>query len=590
MMLEVYESRAQALRGKPGQLNALLDATALAVGVQAADNRAATYLTAAIKACGDNDTGLELLEERLASLTDDGTSEESESGEKPSDAPPSAGADLYPVYCEVLMDRARNHASDETQAAALLTRAARTLETRMGQPDKAYEVLKQATELDASDDEGLDRLVALSERAEKADDLSQHLQKVANDAIDSASASKALQRLALLQADALDLPDQAAQTYKQLLILRPQNAEYSAKLRTCLREAGEFQELLAAIDQHLLLTEEREDRIDLLREAARCWQDDLDNRYEARDAWMKVLHLVPGDEEATKAVRANASRNSLADVEALLDSSLVVLPEDLTTGSQRAEAMKPIGSGDTGANAKADLTPGSDQGTDALLPEDSHETSLAPVQSGTDAPEDQAADLDEDAPEPLQEAKADTDSENTSAADDGDPGARESGIETAEATEITPQAQASSDSEDQAPSSSEEGASATGGVQPEDLPRSTDDAEIETTETDEGDGALVEAANLDRDAQPPTALPTSNGSDEGRDEPGETLTVDAHELSVVEDTDADSVGEQISLATEPALNDAPEPLQTGTEQPGENSPDGLRGKAATVPPPLPGRR
>jgi hypothetical protein len=66
----------------------------------------------------------------------------------------------------------------------------------------------------------------------------------------------------------------------------------------------------------------------LLREAAQVWENALNNRFEAADAWRKVLALDPDDREAAEAVARLRAKPVLDDL-SLLDGDLVVSAEDL---------------------------------------------------------------------------------------------------------------------------------------------------------------------------------------------------------------------------------------------------------------------
>jgi hypothetical protein len=60
--------------------------------------------------------------------------------------------------------------------------------------------------------------------------------------------------------------------------------------------------LLVVIHKQTLRAKSSEEKIDLLKETAHVWELDLRNRWEAVDAWGKVLELAPNDNEASRAM------------------------------------------------------------------------------------------------------------------------------------------------------------------------------------------------------------------------------------------------------------------------------------------------
>jgi hypothetical protein len=98
-------------------------------------------------------------------------------------------------------------------------------------------------------------------------------------------------------------------------------------LRQCLRAAERFDELLIAIDRELFMLKPEEGKRELLKQAAETWEFGLKNRYEALDAWKKVIAIAPADPDAVAALSRLRSQPRADD--SLLDEEVVVLPEDL---------------------------------------------------------------------------------------------------------------------------------------------------------------------------------------------------------------------------------------------------------------------
>ena len=214
---------------------------------------------------------------------------------------------------------------DDKLVALLSLRAAKIFDSSLDDLESAYKTLERATALAPSAEDVLDALEQIANRASKLPALAKHLHQVADDAIDSSTASAVLRRLGALLEGPLEAPDRAAEAYKQLVMLRPRDVFAVGALRACLGAAGEHEELLTAIDRHLLVVTEQTERLSLLRQAANAWEVGLRNRFEARDAWKKVLALAPDDEDATGAIQRLDARPTI-DEASLLESNLVVLP------------------------------------------------------------------------------------------------------------------------------------------------------------------------------------------------------------------------------------------------------------------------
>jgi tetratricopeptide (TPR) repeat protein len=122
------------------------------------------------------------------------------------------------------------------------------------------------------------------------------------EALDPRTAASLLARRARLLEGPLGRPDDAANVYSKLLQLRPDDHQAASKLRDSLRRARRFQDLLVVIHKQTLRAKTNEEKIELLKETAQVWELDLRNRWEAVDAWSKVLELAPDDNEALRAM------------------------------------------------------------------------------------------------------------------------------------------------------------------------------------------------------------------------------------------------------------------------------------------------
>ena len=189
---------------------------------------------------------------------------------------------------------------DPRAAAALLLRAARLLEEDLAAPEEAFVCLDRASQ-DAPIPEVLDALESVAARLRRFDALDARLAALVADALDSQTASDLLRRRGRVLEERLGRIDEAAEVYRQLLTVA-RDDDAADHLLGCLRKARRHQDLLVALDQEASRTRDPERKLALLREIASVWEKQLANKWEAQDAWKKVLAIAPDDPVATDAV------------------------------------------------------------------------------------------------------------------------------------------------------------------------------------------------------------------------------------------------------------------------------------------------
>jgi tetratricopeptide (TPR) repeat protein len=184
----------------------------------------------------------------------------------------------------------------------LLRRASRLVEEKLGDERAAFDLLRLGATLYPLDENMYDSLLERAEATGHLDALDAHLARGVDEALDPRTAASLLARRARLLEGPLGRPDDAANVYSKLLQLRPDDHPAASKLRDSLRRARRFQDLLVVIHKQTLRAKTVEEKIELLKETAQVWELDLRNRWEAVDAWGKVLELAPEDGEALRAM------------------------------------------------------------------------------------------------------------------------------------------------------------------------------------------------------------------------------------------------------------------------------------------------
>ncbi|MET0282978.1 MAG: hypothetical protein ABW352_00850 [Polyangiales bacterium] len=311
-LLGSYERRTQSNASRESRLEALLDACALAQHELDDTARATGYLSRAVALAGDSAELLLSIEKRVRVLD--------------AEEPPVSGRGLVAELAGVYEALAPEYPRTPQLPSTWLARAAKIHEKDLQDPVAAFRALERASALMPSDESLLDELSRVAALSQNWEALAKHLQHAADVAIDSNSSSAALRRLGSLCERELSSPSRAADAYEQLVRLRPKDGEASRRLRHCLKQAERHDELLIAIDRELFVLKPEEKR-ELLKQAAETWEFGLKNRYEAVDAWKKVVAIAPADPDAVAALARLRIRPRADD--SLLEGDVVVTSEDL---------------------------------------------------------------------------------------------------------------------------------------------------------------------------------------------------------------------------------------------------------------------
>jgi tetratricopeptide (TPR) repeat protein len=196
--------------------------------------------------------------------------------------------------------------------AALLVRGARVvLAVAPDAKQAGLRLIEEALGLAPTNEVLFDMIEAVAAESGLVERLDEHLEKTIEATMSDAVAASFLRRRAQMLHKRLGKPSEAADTYLRLWALRPSDPDVFRHLRVCLLETGRIHELISAAERELSNLDDEGRRIPLMREIARLWEEDAGNKWEAVDAWKRVLAHVPGDTVATDAVaRLSRSKSS----------------------------------------------------------------------------------------------------------------------------------------------------------------------------------------------------------------------------------------------------------------------------------------
>lgn len=301
-LLVVYDRRRKDATDDAGRVEALLRA-AIACEERIPDRERAVHFVAQAVALSVRDAAVwPRIEQACRDVT--------------STSQPS----MVHALVDVLAKLAEDMEADPRGGAALLTRAARLYEGDLKDPESAFGALLRATSLAPFDDAAQEALEALGRRLGRTKVIDKHLDKLVEEALDAKTAGGLIRRrAALLTRDGQH--GDAAEAWARLKNLQPNDEGVRAELRAALRRAGKHQDLLLALGQDLQKAKEPAAKLPIAREIANTWERDLKNKWEAIEAWNKVLALAPEDAEATEAV-AQIKAGTMRTRDATTDESV----------------------------------------------------------------------------------------------------------------------------------------------------------------------------------------------------------------------------------------------------------------------------
>lgn len=359
-LLISYDKRRSAAEDDAGRVDALLRSARWCERTLGDRERVTTYLAQAV--------ALTVRSPELA--------EPVEGAARELDEEPGASGGLRRAVVELYAALAEDMEEDPVGGARLLLRASRLLHEELDSDEDAFAVLKRAASFAPGEDEVLDELDRFAHHLGRLDALDAHLDHLVEEALDNRTASSLLRRRGSLLEEELTRYEAAADVWARLSNVTSGDPEARERLRSCLRKAGKHQDLLVALQRDLRKADDPEARIELLRETARVWDQDLGNRWEALDAWKKLLKEASDDAEATEAIARLQQKGARPDDDLGLVSSTdreIDTPESVSLESTAApDAFDDV----TESTDDAEDAVASMLSEDAAEPVDSSETVL----------------------------------------------------------------------------------------------------------------------------------------------------------------------------------------------------------------------
>ncbi|MFC1464375.1 MAG: hypothetical protein ACFLMY_05950 [Candidatus Brachytrichaceae bacterium NZ_4S206] len=324
-LLHAYERRKQRASDDAGRVEALLRAVRLCERALRDRAQATSYLAQAVALTVRTPALEAVLVEQARAL----------------DAEPGARGGLRKAVVDVLIALGDDMDADPVGGAGLLVRAARLLSSELSSDAEAFALLMRAAAMAPSASAVLDELEGFARPRGKLAEVDACFDRLVEEALDPRTAGALLRRRGKLLEE-LGQHAAAAEVWTRLSTVLAGDVEARERLRACLRATGRHQDLLVALERDLRRTSDAAERLALRKEVARVWERDLANRYEAIDAWKKVLKDAPDDAEAREALaRLEAPRGARTEAAPPVRAEVSLPAPEVDAGDDYADLTDP---------------------------------------------------------------------------------------------------------------------------------------------------------------------------------------------------------------------------------------------------------
>lgn len=200
-----------------------------------------------------------------------------------------------------VFERELDTAVGDVAEAEIRAKMAHLAASRLGRVDDAVEGWKRVLDLRGEDPEALSALAGLYEHRQQWAELTDVLERQFDIADDDDERVNVLSSRARLFIEQLGRDDEALETWQRVLDIDYSNLAALRAVAQIWRKREDAQELVAA--QHAMIDRaaamlEPEELTEVYRELGRTYGGQLEQPYDAADAWRQLLEVDPGDPEA----------------------------------------------------------------------------------------------------------------------------------------------------------------------------------------------------------------------------------------------------------------------------------------------------
>lgn len=286
-VLEILDEERTRTTNEGDQIDLLLRAAQVVQENLASPDRAFTWVMEAVKV----DPGDEHIASRAMQVID---GLESMAG-------PSVRGQYWAQLVDFYRRLVHEQEEDPQEQIRFLEAIARIQEEYLDDGRAAFDTRRQGTLVLPGHQASLQALERLANRLGLWAELSRHYSNALLQVLDREAAIDIHQRRARVLTEELDRPVDAIEHYWQLIQNNPDDFDTRQKLTVIYQKAGRWNDLMMLLERELS-NAAAERRREILLEIAGIWEYRLENRYEALDAYKRVLSEWSDDEDALRAV------------------------------------------------------------------------------------------------------------------------------------------------------------------------------------------------------------------------------------------------------------------------------------------------
>ena len=212
----------------------------------------------------------------------------------------------YGALCAFLETRAQREVNAEGQPStsdriALLERAARIADEKLGELDRAIALWHQRIELGGSVAEAYKISSELYERLGNQNGVASSLEGLLEHVHRPSERIELYARLGAIYTELLDDDLNGEERWRAVLMIDPNHLRAQRELATIYKRRGDYESLSRALAKRIA-SSEGEALLDLTREAAENIEENIDNPQRSIAAWERMLDLSPQDETALRSL------------------------------------------------------------------------------------------------------------------------------------------------------------------------------------------------------------------------------------------------------------------------------------------------
>ncbi|MBN2714867.1 MAG: hypothetical protein JXX14_03365 [Deltaproteobacteria bacterium] len=179
----------------------------------------------------------------------------------------------------------------------------------------AFEALKDAQQLAPQDENTIDKLEVMAGELGMWDDVVEHYRDILDDTFEMSTAVMYHRRRARILSEFLERKEEAAEHYWQIIQLDAQDVRAYESLLNYYEGAGKWNDLVNLLERQLDAASDDDKRRALLLQIADIWENNIGNKYEAKDWYGQVVALWPDDASAREGLERLASMDKVGGYE-----------------------------------------------------------------------------------------------------------------------------------------------------------------------------------------------------------------------------------------------------------------------------------